>query len=129
MNLTIRGRPATAKNGMSVVRLKNGRTVSIKKPSLAQWEKDAERQITGKYRKGIDYPVNVKILVWPYRNGRCDLVGYIQAVLDVLVRTGVLLDDSGWGPRIAVGYDGSRIMGISKSNPRIEVEITPLQGT
>lgn len=128
LELTIYGRPATAKNGLSFAYIpKLRRTITYKKPSLKRWEEDALKQITGKHRLGINSPVNVRILVYPYIDGRADLNGYSQAVDDMLVRAGVLADDSAWKPRIVVGHDGSRIAGIDKKNPRVEITITPIE--
>ena len=43
--------------------------------------------------------------------------------MDVLVKAGVLADDSAISPDIVVSTDGSRVL-IDKLNPRIEIEIT-----
>ena len=123
MKIVIKGRPATKKNSQRLILVK-GRMIPIPSKPYAAWEKDALKQITGSYRFCIDYPVNVCVQVWPWRDGRADLVGYIQAALDMLVKAKVLADDSAWKPRIVVGHDGSAIVGIDKKNPRVEITIT-----
>lgn len=127
LELTIYGRPSTGKNGATLVPvLRKGKwmRLMVKKPALKRWEAQAMRQVTGKHRLNIDYPVNVKIEVWTQENRRSDLVGYIQAVLDFLVKALVLKDDSGWNEPIAVSYDGSRIVGVDRKNPRVQITIS-----
>jgi len=126
MIFTIHSRPATAKNGMSVVRLRNGRTISIKKKSLVNFEREALAQIPKSARINIGRPVNVRMRFWIKENRRTDLVGLEQAVLDILVKAGVIKDDSGWHERIAVSYDGSIICGVDPKHPRVEIVITPI---
>jgi len=123
LDLTIIGRPATKKNHSQIIMVKGRRIVIPSKP-YREWEGNALMQITGVHRKRIDYPVNVAVRVYPWRDGRADLTGYIQAVNDMLVKAGVLEDDCGWNPRIVVSHDGSMIAGIDKKNPRVEITIT-----
>ena len=46
--------------------------------------------------------------------------------MDVLVKAGVLVDDSAMSPEIVVSTDGSKVL-IDKENPRIEIEITKIK--
>ncbi len=131
MKFVIKGRPVTAKNGATMVT--NGRhRFLVKKPALKRWESSALIQIAEQALDNrpsgirINEPVNLKITVWPYIDGRCDLVGYIQAVQDVMVKAGILADDSAWKPRIVVSLDGSSVAGIDKVDPRVEIEVTEL---
>lgn len=128
--LTIYGPPRTAKNSQSVINV-GGRRIPMKSKALRTWEKLALDQIAAVgasvgCEKNIDYPVNVAIEVWVDANRRCDLVGYIQAVLDVLVKAKVLADDSSMNRRIAVSYDGSRVAGVDRTDPRVNIIITKL---
>ncbi|MDD4565581.1 MAG: hypothetical protein PHE79_08955 [Eubacteriales bacterium] len=50
-----------------------------------------------------------------------------NALLDVLVKAGVLIDDSALNPRIVVNTDGSGVQ-YDKNYPRTEVTIEPLLG-
>jgi Holliday junction resolvase RusA-like endonuclease len=50
---------------------------------------------------------------WP------DLIGLLQATSDILEKSGILEND-----RLIDDYDGSRIMGLDKQNPRVEIEIS-----
>lgn len=126
MKITILGRPVTAKNSAQMV-INRGRRFLVKKPALQRWEREALPQVKSQMA-GEDFdptvPVNLTIEVWPYIDGRCDLVGYCQSVQDLLVKAGVLADDSAWKPRIVVGLDGSKVMGVDKDCPRIEITLT-----
>lgn len=70
-------------------------------------------------RIGIDYPVNVKALFYMKTRRRVDLTNLLEALDDVLVKGGMLIDDN---CKIIVSHDGSRVL-YDKNNPRIEVEI------
>ena len=82
-----------------------------------------ERQGSPPHARGkarIDYPVNVKCVFYMPTRRRVDLTNLLEAVDDVLVRSGVLADDHSG---IVVSHDGSRVL-YDKENPRTEVEIT-----
>lgn len=83
-----------------------------------QYEKDAQWFI--RERPRIDYPVNVKCVFYMPTRRRVDLTNLLEAVDDVLVRSGVLADDHSG---IVVSHDGSRVL-YDKKNPRTEIEIT-----
>lgn len=53
---------------------------------------------------------------WP------DLVGLLQATSDILTKAKII-DDDKW----IVHYDGSRIVGVDKAEPRTEIEIIPIE--
>lgn len=67
----------------------------------------------------IDYPVNIKCVFYMPTRRRCDLTNLLEAIDDVMVKYGVIKDDSF---NIIVGHDGSRVM-HDKNNPRTEVYI------
>lgn len=125
LQLNILGRPATKKNHSQIIMVRGRRIVIPSKP-YTEWENGALMQISGVHRKGIDYPVNIAVRVFPYRDGRADLTGYLQAVDDMLVKAGVLADDSGWHPKIVARHDGSEIVEVDKSRPRVEISITSI---
>ena len=70
-------------------------------------------------RIGIDYPVNIKALFYMKTQRRVDLTNLLEALDDVLVKGGMLVDDNS---QIIVSHDGSRVL-YDKNNPRIEVYI------
>jgi Holliday junction resolvase RusA-like endonuclease len=49
---------------------------------------------------------------------RPDLLGLLQATADILEKAQIIDND-----RNVVSFDGSRIMGVDKRNPRVEIEI------
>jgi Holliday junction resolvase RusA-like endonuclease len=67
-------------------------------------------------------PVQVTCLYWfPNRRSRPDLGNLLAATSDILERAGILEND-----RLITSYDGSRIVGIDKDNPRAEITITKM---
>lgn len=74
--------------------------------------------------KCIDYPVNVKCLFYMPTRRRCDLTNLLESIDDIMVKAGLLKDDS---YNIIVGHDGSRVL-YDKQSPRTEVYITEIKG-
>ena len=64
--------------------------------------------------------VNIRAVFYMPTRRRCDLVNLEEALLDVLVRYGVIQDDNF---EIVAGMDGSRV-DYDKKEPRTEVTIT-----
>ena len=56
-------------------------------------------------------------------NRRCDLSNLHQAIDDILVKGGVLKDDS---RKYIAGHDGSRVR-TDKGNPRVEITISEME--
>ncbi len=71
----------------------------------------------------IDYPVNVKALYYMPTHRRVDKTNLESALLDVLVKYGLLKDDN---RDIVAATDGSRVL-YDKEHPRTEVIITPME--
>lgn len=70
--------------------------------------------------KTINFPVNVKCLFYMPTKRKCDLTNMLEAIDDIMVKAGLLLDDN---YTIIAGHDGSRVL-YSKEFPRTEVIIT-----
>ncbi len=68
----------------------------------------------------VDSPVNLKCVFYLDRRRKGDLAGYLQAVQDLLVETGILADDN---RNIVASVDGSAVL-YDKENPRTEVTVT-----
>ena len=47
-----------------------------------------------------------------------DLINLLQATADILEKARVIEDDKN-----IISFDGSRIIGVDKENPRVEIEI------
>jgi crossover junction endodeoxyribonuclease rusA superfamily len=77
------------------------------------------------YRKRfyVGGPVHVRCRYYmPDKRSWPDLVGLLQATSDVLTKAKII-DDDKW----IVHYDGSRIVGVDKAEPRAEIEIIPIE--
>lgn len=116
MKITIPLPPVTKKN--------HGRIVQVHgKPRLLPSKQfEAYQDAAGWYLRpaGISWPVNVRCEFYMATRRIVDLAGLLQAVDDVLVHYGVLVDDNS---RIVASHDGSRVL-YDKDNPRTEIEIT-----
>ena len=121
---TIPVKPRTKKNSQQIIRSGgNGRPIPIPSKQYRQFEVDCLWTIPGWAKIGIDYPVNAKILYYVDSKRKVDKTNLESAVMDMLVKAGVIKDDSAINPEIVVTTDGSRVM-IDRKNPRIEIEIT-----
>ena len=87
-----------------------------------EFEKEVVKHVTSLFgnTKPIDIPVNLKAIFYRERAYKSDLVNYMQALCDALVKAGLLSDDN---VNIVQSIDGSRVY-TDKDNPRIEVTIT-----
>lgn len=68
----------------------------------------------------IDKPVNVQCLFYMPTQRKCDLVNMQEAILDVMVKAGLIADDN---YTIVQSMNGSRVF-YDKKYPRTEVYIT-----
>ena len=123
MNFTVPLPPITKKNHQRI--LKNFKTG---KPFVAPSEqyKQYEAQALWFIPKGkcIDYPVEVKCLFYMPTRRRCDLTNLLESIDDIMVKAGLLKDDS---YNIIASHDGSRVL-YDKQSPRTEVYITEIEG-
>lgn len=114
--------PITKKNSQRILR--NNKTG---KPFVAPSEQyvSYEAQALWFIPKGkcIDVPVNVRCVFYMPTKRRCDLTNLLEAIDDIMVKAGLLKDDS---YNIIAGHDGSRVF-YDKNNPRTEVEITRME--
>ena len=98
---------------------KTKRPMIIQSDLYNQFEKDCG-YFMPKLDKPIDKPVNLKCtFIVPDRRKR-DLTNLLNAIQDILVKYGVLLDDNS---NIVVGVDGSRIIyqkGVEKTIVEVE---------
>lgn len=75
---------------------------------------------TKKPAEPINYAVNVQALFYRSTKRRVDLVNLQEALLDVLVRAGILEDDNF---NIVASMDGSKVL-IDRERPRTEIVIS-----
>jgi Holliday junction resolvase RusA-like endonuclease len=134
----IKGLPATKKTGQRVVRSKRGKVHVLPSERSKSWEDMAIVEMIRQHpqrphaiKKGSKEgrrlrwfafpkaPVHVKALFYRDAN-RGDLTGFKQAVGDALERSGTIVNDS-----LIESWDGSRKL-IDRKNPRVEIELTPM---
>ena len=116
IKLTIKLPPVTKKNSMQIVG--NGkRSMLIPSAQYRRYERDA-----GWFLKplAIAEPVNIRAIYFMPTRRKVDITNLESALMDVLVKYGVIADDN---CRVVVSTDGSRVM-YDKENPRTEVTIT-----
>lgn len=118
LKFTIPLAPVSKKNSQQILtNKKTGRSFIMPSKVFKNYEEEALWYIPrGKY---IDYPVSVKCLFYMPTLRACDLTNLLEAVDDVLVEAGLLVDDN-YG--IINNHDGSRVL-YDKERPRTEVYI------
>lgn len=118
IKFTVKTAPITKKNHQDILRNpKTGKPFVSPSAQYRQYERDAMWFIP----RGIfiNEPVNIKCLFYMPTKRKCDLTNLLEAIDDVMVKAGLLADDS---YDIIEGHDGSRVL-FDKDNPRTEVEI------
>lgn len=113
--------PRTKKNSQRIVKTKTGAYCILPSKHYTQYEKDAMWFIP--VGETIKRPVNVKAVFYMDTRRRVDLVNLQEALLDVLVRAGMLADDN---CSIVAAMDGSRVA-YDKEHPRTEITITDME--
>lgn len=125
MKIVLSGDPRTKKNSQRIIR--RGRYSAIL-PSKAyeEYAADCAVQLAAKgfRNKGIDYPVNIACVYYMRTRRRVDLPNLLEATDDILKDNFVIVDDN---CSIVATHDGSRVE-YDKGNPRVEIEITPIEG-
>lgn len=123
MNFIINLPPVSKKNSQQIrINRKTRKRFISPSEKYKEYEKSALWFIP-KTDKAIDYPVNVKCLFYMSTRRKCDLTNMLEAIDDIMVKSGLLKDDN---YTIIASHDGSRIL-YDKENPRTEVEITEVK--
>ena len=122
IKFTIPIKPRTKKNHSNIVTLKTGRMLLLPSKQYREFERAVCAFIASS--KPISSPINMacnlKCIFYKDRDYKSDLMGYLQAISDALVKSGVFSDDNS---NIICSTDGSRVL-LDRDNPRIEVEIS-----
>lgn len=127
LKFTIPIKPRTKKNHGQIIHTKTGQHILLPSPQYKEFEKQVIKFIESEFGniEPIDFKCNLKCKIFKDRNYPSDLVGYLQAIQDALVKAGVLKDDN---TNIVSTVDGSEVF-HDKNNPRIEVEIEAKDST
>lgn len=116
--------PISKKNSQQIFR-PNGmnRPIIVPSKKYKEYEAAAAKYIP-KLRQmhPINQPVNIKCLFYMPTRRRVDLTNLLEAIDDVMVKTGLLADDDF---TIIQSHDGSRVL-YDKDRPRTEVYITEM---
>ena len=124
MCITIPLAPRTKKNHGQIVK-KGGRYIVLPSKQYRDYENAAGKYIDDADRVraiALSYPVNLKATFYMDTLRKVDLVNLEQALLDILVKHKVLLDDN---YTVVASMDGSRV-DYDKGYPRTEVEISEI---
>jgi Holliday junction resolvase RusA-like endonuclease len=125
LKITIPGQPRPKKNNQVMVK---GRNLLLQSKPWREYEKFC---IGTKRKPGwlmqwgnVCYrePVQMTCLYWRQDRRPTDLLNLLAGTSDLLEKAGIISND-----RLVVSVDGSRIMGVDRAAPRVEIEIRPLR--
>lgn len=137
LSFTIEGQPATKKNNSIIAK---GHAAILPSRTYKKYAESFRQQMIYKISPSQyqHFETGVQVTAHYYLQNRAhypDLVGLMQATADiisdeyatinhkkVLVKRWLLSDD-----RIIKSWDGTKIAGIDKKNPRVEITITKLE--
>lgn len=122
LTLTILGPPRSKKNSQIAICLR-GKPRLIQSKLYRDYEKDALKQLWAWGNVTVNGRVKVVCLYYVPDLRKRDLTNLLAASHDILQKGGFIEDDS-----MIVSVDGSRIEGVDKANPRVEIEITKWEG-
>lgn len=117
MKITLLGATPSKKNSRTLF-WRNGRQVNLPSNKYLAWEEDCLLQLLA-YKGQAEGKVTIDYYFWVKDNRARDLDNMIASVNDVLVKSGLLVDDS-W-QHLAIG---SADAAIDKLSPRAELLIT-----
>lgn len=122
LEFTIQVAPRTKKNHGQQVTLKTGRTIMLPSKQYKKFEKEVVKFVNNEFPniEPIDKPINLCCKFYKDKDYKSDLLGYLQAIQDALVKAKLLLDDN---HKIVKTTDGSEVF-LDRNNPRVEVSIT-----
>ena len=121
LRFTIPVAPRTKKNSQRIVTI-GGHPRVIPSRAYKDYEEAAGYYLPH-LKEPISAPVNVSAVFYMPTRRRVDLVNLEEALLDVLVRYGVLDDDNS---KVVASMDGSRV-DYDKEHPRTEVMISAIK--
>jgi Holliday junction resolvase RusA-like endonuclease len=117
MNICITGPPRSKKNSMQAMCV-GGKPRLLQSKLYRDYEKDALKQLMVWGNLHIPGPVEVVCLYWVPDKRRRDLTNLLAATHDILQKSGIIEDDIQ-----IISVDGSRIVGVDRQQPRVEVSI------
>lgn len=122
MNITLKGRIPSKKNSKRIIG--RGRPMLISSKAYQEWEAGQLIYLRSlNLSKGIE-KASIKVVFYMPDNRKADLSNKFESIADLLVKAGILVDDS-WqclSPVLLV------CEGVDKENPRVELELTLVGG-
>ena len=122
IHFTIPVFPRTKKNHQQLI-WRNGKAVIIPSRNYQEYEKECRPFIPHPSFAPVTGQINVKAIFYMGTKRKVDLVNLEQALLDILVKYGLIEDDNS---KIVVSMDGSRVA-YDHDYPRTEVTITEIE--
>lgn len=121
MELTIQGNPITKKNSFQMARNpKTGAMFPVQSKAYKGYQTKALKQLKQIKTEPIKKPVNICYKFYMETRRPVDSLNLCEALDDILVKAGILLDDN---RDIVASHDGTRVW-HDKTNPRTEIIIT-----
>ena len=125
LKIIIPGRPTPKKNSPRIIPARGNRPpMLLPAQSWYEFIKRCEPHILPHGNIQFDTPVQVCVNVWLQDARKPDLVNVLQGVGDMLEHFKLLTND-----RLIESWNGSRICGIDRPNPRTEITITIMDKT
>ena len=120
----IPGRPITKKNSQQIRRNKTtGKAFIAQSEAYQNYETECLWRLKTYRGPKFAGSVHLQTRYWmPDRRSWPDLPGLYQATADILEKAGIIDND-----RDIVCMDGSRIEGVDKENPRVEVVVEEIE--
>lgn len=113
--------PRPKKNSQEIVfNKKTGKRMVIQSKKYLEFEKECKKYIPV-MEEPINFPINLSCKFYVNDARKRDIVNFVEAVQDILVKYGVLEDDN---YNIVASVDNCT-MEIDRENPRVEILITP----
>ena len=110
--------PRSKKNSMRILYKKDGTPFIRQSDQYLTYEKDSAWFLR-KIPKPISEPVNIRAVFYRENEIKCDLTNLLEALDDILVACGIIVDDN-W--KVLRGHDGSTVV-LDKKRPRTEFYI------
>lgn len=122
MKFTIPVAPRTKKTHPQIVTLKTGKQLLLPSKAYKDFEKKVVEWVNNNFGnlEPIEVPINIACKFYKDKDYRSDLPGYLQGILDALVKAKFIKDDN---HKIIASTDGSEVF-LDRENPRIEIEVT-----
>lgn len=119
LKFTIYAPPTSKKNSQQIVRPKGRPPIIVQSKTYKEYEK-ACKPFMPKLKEPISTPVNVEAVFYRKDRRRVDLVNLQGALLDCMVKYGVIADDN---RNIVFTMNNSKVL-YDKNASRTEVRIT-----